>query len=185
MLKELAGSGDCHFRDLSNMSAIHFHIEGVPANAVALAVGAATVPAVAGIENTLVHFIRLAFDIIKERSDTDIVILPLPQYLDKFFGKLAVRHINRVAIAGGPVDEVTHVMVVLFSPEARNSAAAYGFVRNGDDDMFIDPGDPAESFAVIARAVWIIKREHLRGGYMKLHAVHFKTFAKRHLSSLI
>src|SRR5699024_11331406 len=115
MLKELAGSGDCHFRDLSNMSAIHFHIEGVPANAVALAVGAATVPAVAGIENTLVHFIRLAFDIIKERSDTDIVILPLPQYLDKFFGKLVVWHINRVAIAGGHLDEVTQVTAVFLS----------------------------------------------------------------------
>src|SRR5690625_7722028 len=102
------------------MSAIHFYIERVPANAVTLAVRAATVSPVAGVENTFVYFIRLAFDIIKKRTDADIIILTLPQHLDKFFGKLLVWDINRVDITVGSLDGITQVPAIFLYAEGRN-----------------------------------------------------------------
>src|SRR5699024_1764893 len=65
-----------------------------------------------------------------------------------------------------------------FSAKGGNSAITDGFIRFGDDQIFVNAGYLSKAFAGVAGSTRIIKGEHLRRWFMELHPVHFKAFAE-------
>ncbi len=144
---------------------------------------APAIPTVTGIENPHMYFVELTFHIFKKLMDTFIFILSIPYDLLHLLWKPVIRKIDRQAVPGSYFYKVAKVFTELLRVKRRNRPISDGLLGIGDHQIFVDAGNPSESFTTVTSPERIIERKHLWSRLQKFHAVPFKPFTERELAA--